>query len=304
MTVKPESPAPSPYLTSILVRLQAGEIFSTADTLKLREDPNIERNLLDSVWTLRSTGRAAGLRLLMELGRPVEPPKGELPAAFAPYIAAPAVVAALARGLSDDAEEVRRVASDALVEQVTDLQLRTHGHDIERVVEERPGIDNAALLLGKVGSDSARRLLLGTSAIRDSSESATQLALAKLGERPAEEAVIAAYQAASPQEKARLARRLGYVGTVRALLTLARDLRNPDSYVWTAGSRRSVRVHVIEGLRTALPTETIFWAPPWKPSHDSYYEQIEAWVTANLGVTWERPRPPFLYEQDAPILPF
>jgi len=64
-----------------------------------------------------------------------------------------------------------------------------------------------------------------------------------------------------------------------------------------------MRVHIIEGLHRAFPTEPVFWPPQFKPSDDSYYEAIEKWITDNLGVTCDQPRPAFLYQEDAPVLP-
>jgi hypothetical protein len=64
-----------------------------------------------------------------------------------------------------------------------------------------------------------------------------------------------------------------------------------------------MRVHIIEGLNRAFPTEPVFWRPFYRPEGDSYYETIENWITENLGVTWDQPRPEFLYQEDAPVLP-
>jgi hypothetical protein len=45
--------------------------------------------------------------------------------------------------------------------------------------------------------------------------------------------------------------------------------------------------------------EPIFWKPDGTPREDSYYQHIEEWVTAKLEITWDAPRPSFLYETDA-----
>jgi hypothetical protein len=93
---------------------------------------------------------------------------------------------------------------------------------------------------------------------------------------------------------------LGFVATPKAILALARDLRNPMTYEWNQMSRRSFRVHVIEGLGKAYPMEPLLWKPDGTPRDDRYYDGIEAWAEAKLGVTWDTPRPPFLYEMEAP----
>ena len=68
-------------------------------------------------------------------------------------------------------------------------------------------------------------------------------------------------------------------------------------------SRRSLRIYLIEGLHRAFLTEPLFWKPYYKPENDSYYERIEAWLVSHVGAKWTQPRPPFLYEEDAPLPP-
>lgn len=97
-----------------------------------------------------------------------------------------------------------------------------------------------------------------------------------------------------------IAWRLGYAGTDRLVDLLAQEMRSPETYVWNKRSRRSLRVHIIEGLHLAHPTEPIFWKPFFPPEDDSYYAAIEAWLVDHRGSTWSRPRPPFLYEESAP----
>lgn len=66
-------------------------------------------------------------------------------------------------------------------------------------------------------------------------------------------------------------------------------------------AQRSFRLHVIEALSLAYPFEPLLWVPCYRPTGDAYYEQIENWAVKTLGVTFTRPRPPFLYQEDAPM---
>jgi hypothetical protein len=47
--------------------------------------------------------------------------------------------------------------------------------------------------------------------------------------------------------------------------------------------------------------EPLLWPPDGAPAEgDGYYEAIEAWARAKLGVEWGTGRPPFLYEEEVP----
>lgn len=140
--------------------------------------------------------------------------------------------------------------------------------------------------------------------MREADPHESMLALAKLGDKKAEKKVLEKYEDAhGPKKKAEAALDLGYVATDKTVMALARDIRTTEVYIWLAQSRRSMRVHIIMGLHRAFPTEPVFFPPIIKPKDDSYYEKVEQWLTNRLGVTWDRPRPPFLYEEEAPRLP-
>jgi len=124
-----------------------------------------------------------------------------------------------------------------------------------------------------------------------------------LGDIKAQNQLVKRYKNAEPgREKEELALLLGYVNTVKTVLTLASDFRTEQTYIWREPSaKRSVRVDVIKGLHVAFPEESIFWKPEDKPSDDNYYDEIENWLIDNLGVKWSHARPPFSYEMDAPF---
>jgi hypothetical protein len=221
-----------------------------------------------------------------------------------PLVDDPLVVRELVARLGDPVRDVRGAAAALLVERVPDGLVRDHSAAIIAAVGKQPATDNAALLLGKTGAAAAEKLLRGEAALRDAAPLETRAALGRLGDRQAEAEVIEACQREKdPQRRAQLLPGLGYMATVQSVLYLAREIRTPESYVWVMKARRSMRIHVIEALHRAFPAERVFWRPPLKPDGDAYYEAVEAWIARNLGVTWSTPRPPFLYEEDAPAAP-
>jgi len=291
-------------LKTIIRRLEAGESFGTSEIMQYQNDSNIISGLAESMQGRSAEYRSATAEMLVDLGRPEIPAQGSLPARQAPYVNNIEVVGQLVSMLEDPDSNVRNLASEALLEEVPDPIIRNYTAEIIENVRKHPDTDLGALLLGKTGAEAAGRLIRSDPLIRDASLEDTHLALARLGDREAEDSFIQAFkEAARPSELAEAARQLGYLATVRATLTLAQDIRNPGVYVWRMQSERSVRLHIIEGLHLIFLTEEIFFKPFFKPEDDSYYEGIERWITENLGVTWDQPRPPFLYEEDAPILP-
>ena len=288
----------------ILDRLQAGESLTTEEVVRHRSDPAILPALLRAVKDRPPQVRRAALPLLVDLGRPVQKAHGDVPELLAPYLDEPSVVAHLVGALGDEDMGVRNTAALALAAEVPEPALRDHSREVIEAIRKYPGTDGAALLLGRIGAEAGRRLILSTPKLRDASPADTRVALGRLGDHGAESELIKAYQEAKdPEDKAKDALRLGHLGTPRAVLALARDMRTPEAYVWRMNSRRSMRVHLIEALHVAFLTEPAFWRPFYKPEDDSYYDGVERWLTANLGVTWSRPRPEFLYEEDAPIMP-
>ena len=82
---------------------------------------------------------------------------------------------------------------------------------------------------------------------------------ARLGEPAAEDAFFAADRGAgSAKEKIVLSRRVGYAATDRTVALLAEEIRSPDYYVWNQRSRKSLRVHIIDGLQVWPRIGTIF----------------------------------------------
>jgi len=298
-----EKPVTDPRVAAVLTRLQAGESYSTAEVLRLQPEPGIIPALIAGLEGREAKVRRAGLNLLSELGRPMVKGHGEQPERITPYLGQPEVVALLVRALDDPAAEVRDFACKALAEGALEPLLQRQAAAIVEALRRHPATDLAALLLGKTSSPAARALIEASAEVREADPEHTEQALGRLGDAAAEEAVLRAYRAAKdPRVKARQALRLGYMATPKAVRALAHDIRTPDFYVWQMRSRRSMRVHVIAGLQRAFPTEPVLWPPVYKPQDDSCYEAIESFLHRQLGVTWDKPRPPFLWEEDAPVL--
>jgi HEAT repeat protein len=288
-------------LSRVVAQIDQGTSPSTQDIVAAKSSPSAIATVVGGMDQRSPRAREVALGVLADLGAPlVVLEKGWSPEP-SPVVEDPVVVRELVARLRDAERDVRTRACSILVERVTDGLVADHSAQILAALEKQPATDEAAKLLGKTGTASAMRLLRTVPALRDAAPEETRSALARLGDREAESALVEAFlHQEDPRARSRLAHALGYVKTVRAVLTLARELRTPQVYAWNQTARCSMRVHVIEGLHRAFPSERIFWPPALGPSGDAYYEAVETWVTKYLGVTWSTPRPPYLYMEDAP----
>lgn len=295
----------SPVIAPILDRLERGESFSSSEIMKM--DRAGVAAQLNTALSSMNGGRLAkverpALNLVVDLGRPLRPADKGSPPRLAPIVTDPAAIQFLVRELDSADSDVRDDAGTILADQVPDTVLRSHEPAILEALRKHAGTSGAALILGRLGSQAAHDTLESVESIRLTSAEDTEIAEARLGNKEAEGRVIAAYRnAPDAKTKGRQALRVGYIGTPDAVMTLARDMRTSESYKWRMESLRSLRVHLIEGLHRAFPAEPVFWKPPYKPDDDTYYAAIENWLTWHTGVTWNQPRPPFLYEEDAPL---
>lgn len=182
-----------------------------------------------------------------------------------------------------------------------DSLIRDYNDKILKVAQMYPKTPHIVRLIGVTGTDAAKKLIQ-TKVVGDAPD-IVSAAMAKLGDRKAQNQLIERYKKAEPGiQKEELAMLLGYVNKVKTVLALASDFRTDQTYIWHEPfASRSVRVDIIKGLHIAFPEEPVFWKPNDRPSEDDYYEEIERWLVENLGVKWNKPRPPFLYEMDAPF---
>lgn len=294
-----------PALTRVFEQLEAGTGPSTREIVAAKAVPDAAGLLIERIAGWTATGsRVTALGVLADLGAPLVQRAEGFPSTPGPLIDDPLVIRELVARLGDAVRDVRGAAASLLVERASDGMVRDHSTEIIATIRKQPATGGAALLLGKTGATAAEKLLRGTPAVSDAEPLETRAALGRLGDMQAEASLIeACRKERDPEARAQLSSLLGYMATPRAILYLAREIRTPDSYVWVMNARRSMRIHVIEALHRAFPSERLFWPPPFKPDGDAYYDAVESWITKNLGVTWSKPRPPFLYEEDAPAPP-
>jgi HEAT repeat protein len=286
---------------SMLLRLDEGDTFSSREAMEFRREPNAVARLATAMEGASPNRRHAGLDLLIQIGRPALRPLADMPEVPGPIVDNPAVVQILTHLLVDPDDEVRRRACVTLAGLVPGDMIQSRAVDVLAALKRFPETDGSLVLLGKVGTEEALQLVASRPEISQATPDDVRMVRARLGDRSAEAAEIAAYASApNPQVKANAARRLGYVGTPQSVKVLAQDLRTPLTYVWLWKAERSFRLHLIEGLHLAYMREPIFWRPYLKPSDDSYYAAIEKWLAEHLKITWDNPRPPFLYEEDSP----
>jgi hypothetical protein len=286
----------------LLVKIISGALPSTDELIAFGKLPEARPALLGLYDSLR----VSMLNVLIDLGRPLLPEDTDrmIPERQGPIVSDPEIIAYLVGFLRDTNRDIRNRASSVLAEQVPASLLKQHTKNIIAAIRQYPDMDGALLLLGKTDSPEALVILDSEPAIAESSSDNTIMVRARLGDKKAEEAILSAYGAATtPEEKGALALRLGYISTGNSTRLLAREIRSPEFYFWNQRSRRSLRVHIIEGLHQAYLAEQIFWKPFERPVDDSYYKAIEDWLANRLKITWDSPRPPFLYQEDAPSRP-
>lgn len=300
---KPMSEILSPQrgVDSILAKVEQSYSFQPEEVRAWQEHPRIYPALMERLRTLPDEKQAACIDRFDALGAAIVAGDADGKPAFAPYISNLFLIQGLVEFLGDKGEDVREAAVRRIFEDVPDLYLRNFGKEVAENLVAYPQTSRAAQILAKTGSERALTLIRNNRAIREQDESWTLQALAKLGDTAKEDILIERYRKEKDEgEKRELALMLGFVATPKTILALARDLRNPMTYEWNQTSLRSFRVHVIQGLSRAYPMEPLLWKPNGTPRDDRYYGSIEAWAETKLDVGWDAPRPPFLYEMEAP----
>jgi len=255
-------------------------------------------------WQLTGiSGQADAVEDLADLGRQWVEPKGEVPGHFGPFLVDESIVGTIVAviGKSND-REFLDATMKVLAKRTPDSLVRNHAAVLESVLVHREDLQWKELLIGKLGSQRGLRVIQDSKSYLEDNPREGLAVLGKLGRKDAETKLIDAYlQEKDGTQKERIAELMGYMGTPKALNTLAFDLRTPFTYAWNQMAQRSFRLDVIEALSIAYPFEPLLWVPFYRPTGDAYYEQIEDWAVKTLGVAFTRPRPPFLYQEDAPM---
>jgi hypothetical protein len=256
-------------------------------------------------WNLTGiSGQADAVEDLANLGRQWVESRGEAPGHFGPFLADESIVGTIVTVIAKSTDpDFLDDAMKVLAKRTPDSLVRNHAAVLESVLAPRQDLRWKGLLIGKLGSQRGLRIIEGSKSYLEGNPREGLAVLGKLGRKDAEAKLIEAYlQEKDGTQKERIAELMGYMGTPKALNILAADLRTPFTYAWNQMAQRSFRIHVIEALSIAYPFEPLLWVPFYRPTGDAYYEQIEDWAVKTLGVVFTRPRPPFLYQEDAPMM--
>lgn len=194
-------------------------------------------------------------------------------------------------------------AANILSTRVRPREIQSRAAEILAAIA-KPASSADYLILGMTRNRKAMERLPKPSDVEEVLLPARRLAAAMLGDAAAEEQIIDRFRKTdSPEERKELAMALARIGSSRALTVLASALRSPYVARWGGGGKQSFRLIVIASLSWAYPEEKILWEPRTPPTSDKYYEAIERWAEKQFGVRWEQPRPPFMYQEYAPMFP-
>lgn len=268
----------------------------------------LEKGCIEQVvsqWSLSNAKtQADAADNLAELGCQWVQPKGDVPGEFGPYLIDESIVAVLVSAVVGTKDpDLLRAATHILANITPDSLVRNHAAELEPALGRYKDLRWKGKLIGKLGNQRGLKAIQDSKSYLEGNPNEALAVIGKLGSEEAEQKLIAEYHAEKDgRQKEELAQLLGYMATPKALNTLAADLRTPFTYAWNQKAKRSFRLHVIEALSLAYPFEPLLWRPRYRPTGDAYYEQIENWAVKTLGVAFTRPRPTFLYQEDAPMM--
>lgn len=198
---------------------------------------------------------------------------------------------------------LRSKAANILSTRVRPKEIHSRTTEILAAIA-KPTSSAEYLILGMTRNRKAMERLPKPSDVEESLLLARQLAAAMLGDSAAEKGIIDQFcRTDSPEQRNELAMALARIGSSKALTVLANALRSPYVARWGGGGKQSFRLIVIASLSWAYPEERILWEPRTPPTSDKYYEAIEQWAEKQFGVQWDHPRPPFMYQEYAPMFP-
>jgi hypothetical protein len=126
-----------------------------------------------------------------------------------------------------------------------------------------------------------------------------EIALAALGDEALEARYINEYKNEKDHlKKAEYVKYLGWIGTEKAVRTLAEDFRTDIIYEKKNGARISLRFDIQKALLFNYPEERSLVKIIGR---DEQYEQIENFIEEEFGVEWKTERPPFFVESGVSI---
>ena len=198
---------------------------------------------------------------------------------------------------------LRSKAAAILSTRVRPRDIQSRAARILAVIRRPPG-GAEYVILGTTRDRKAREGLPKPADVEKELLPSRQLAAAMLGDSAAERQIIDRFRKTeSPAERSELAMALARIGSSRALTALAGGLRSPHVAKWGGTGKQSFRLIVIASLSWAYPEDKILWKPRTRPTSDEYYEAIERWAEKRFEIRWDRPRPPFMYQEYAPMFP-
>jgi hypothetical protein len=238
------------------------------------------------------------VHLLIALGREVDP----LKASGGRLIRNPRIIRLLAQKGLSHVGRARDECLDALLASVPGESLRDFGPALTQSLEHFP--DNSALLLvAKAKPEAALPVVKELAhSPRWAKSREVQIALAALGDKAAEDKFVEPFLTTrDPEQKANLAKSLGYIGTDKALRALASQMRTNLVVEMPMVSRRSVRLDIMAALSYNFPDKPFLWDN--SILDDSGYARVEQFCEKTFETQWQAPRPPFLTIQGFPSEP-
>lgn len=234
--------------------------------------------------------------LLADLGKRVDP----LFPAGGQLIREPNIIAILvAHGLSKN-DFGREASLLSLQELVPVSFLKPYEKTLTDDFRANPA-STAFLLMAKLKPPSAAPIVRKLLALpRWSKELNARVAAAALGDSFIEKEYNEPFVSTTvPEDKARLARILGLIGTELSLRTLAAGLRTDLVIDRVMAFKRSVRLDILAALSYNFPEEPVLYET--QINDDTGYERAEQFCQKRLGVKWDHPRPPYLKIMGYPI---
>lgn len=197
----------------------------------------------------------------------------------------------------------REAAMDALRKLVTHADLASFGEAYVKSLESAPS-EEAFLLVAKAKPLAAKPVVDRLASLpRWKPVEAARIARAALGDIAIEsEFLLIANNAEAASDGKALARALGtlgLIGTAGTLKAVAERLRTPITVLVPNASEESVRLSVLGALLYNFPDH-----PELYPNNiitDEDYAAAERFCTTTLGVTYTKPRPPFMKYRPFPI---
>ena len=284
-----------------LERFRQGEQFRGSVDVYVTNghpDPKALELLKEALHTEPETVREQVVKILVAIGKQTDPlhPKG------GNIIRNRTILAILIDSGLARPGTVRDYCLEALLRSVPSALLKEHGATLTENIKQWPDA-TGLLVLAKAKPQEAvpfiNELMQSPDWI-DTRE--TSIAGAALGDSKVEQKFITEFLGTTnPEQKAALARDLGFIGTQPALYALAGEMRTNLIIEMPMVSLRSVRVDIMAALSYVFPDKPFLYDNA--VFDDSGYARVEAFCEEQFGVIWKTPRPRYLTIEGFPSEP-